>query len=496
MKHPEPEPPHMTPEAFRAEAMRAVEFVARYMEQAAGIPVRPPTRPGDVLKQIPALATEEPGGDEEWDRVFRDLDAIVMPSIMNWQSPHFFGYFPCNSTGPAIIGDLIATGLAQQGMLWQTAPGANEIERALLDQMGRAMGLPESFLSNSENGGGCIQSTASDATLVALVAGRRRVTDRGADFARTTAYASTQTHSSFIKAGLIAGLAANTQDDSRVRSIMTNDRFQMDPAALERALRDDMAQGLTPAMVCATLGTTGVTAIDPLNDIARVIEETGAKDAGCWLHVDAAHAGALLVCPEHRAMIEGLERADSLCFNPHKWLLVNFDCDLFWTSDRHALTDSMSITPEYLRNDATDSGEVFDYRDWGVPLGRRFRAMKLWLVLRHYGLSGLRDHVRLGIEQAKRFETHMQGDDRFEILAPRTMNLVCVALKEGDAATRRLLNLINERGPAFLTPTNVPLPGGERLGIRVAIGSINTRSEHIDALADQLGRFADEAIRG
>lgn len=486
----------MTPEAFREQAVRAVDLVADYMRRVEGLPARPRTRPGEVRSQVALTASEEPGDRHEWSRIFNDIESLIVPNMMHWQSPNFFGFFPCNSTGPAIIGELLSAGLAQQGMLWATSPSASELERALLDQMGRAMGLPASFLSDSENGGGCIQSTASDATLAAMVAGRRRVTDRGADFHRTTVYASTQTHSSFVKAGLITGLASCVTDTSRVRQIETDGQHRMDPAKLAEAIRADLAAGLTPAMVCATLGTTGTTAIDPLNEIARVLRETGARERGCWLHVDAAHAGALLVCPEHRAMAEGLEHADSLCFNPHKWLLVNFDCDLFWTSDRRALTTSMSVTPEYLRNAATDSGEVFDYRDWGVPLGRRFRALKLWLVLRHYGLSGLRAHVRRHVEMARELEMLVLGDDRFELLAPRTMNLVCLALCAGDDATRRLMERLNERGPAYLTHTSVPTPGGSRLGLRVSIGATTTEIEHVRALWAQMRSLADASARG
>ncbi|MFI4872040.1 MAG: pyridoxal phosphate-dependent decarboxylase family protein, partial [Phycisphaerales bacterium JB061] len=232
-------PPHMSPDAFREQAIRAVEAVADYMRRVETLPARPPTKPGDVLKHIPESANESPGDAHEWTRIFDDLERIVIPNMTHWQSPNFFGYFPCNSTGPAIIGELLSAGFGQQGMLWATSPAASELERALLDQMGRAMGLPESFLSASETGGGCIQSTASDATLAAMVAGRRRVSDNGADFHKTTVYASSQTHSSFIKAALITGLASTVTDTSRVRTIETDDRLRMDPAKLEAAIRED-----------------------------------------------------------------------------------------------------------------------------------------------------------------------------------------------------------------------------------------------------------------
>ncbi len=488
------EPGHMSPDEFRDEARRAVDVVADYMRRVQSLPAKPGTKPGELRSQIPQLAAETPGDSQEWDRIFGDIDSLVVPNMMHWQSPDFFGYFPCNSTGPAIIGELLSAGFGQQGMLWQTSPASNELERALMDQMARALGLPDTFISDSDNGGGCIQSTASEATLTAMVAGRRRIADLGGDFHKATVYASTQTHSSFIKAALIAGLAATVEDTSRVRMIGTDCALAMDPAKLEEAIRNDMAEGFAPAMVCVTLGTTGTTAIDPLAEVARVLKETGAAAAGCWLHVDAAHAGAMLVCPEHRAMMAGIEAADSLCFNPHKWLLVNFDCDLFWTSDRRALTTSMSVTPEYLRNSATDTGEVFDYRDWGVPLGRKFRALKLWLVLRHYGLEGLRAHVRQHIAYAVVFEELVKADDRFEVLTPRTMNLVCIALKAGDDATRLLMESVNRQGPAFLTHTSVPLAGGDRYAIRVSIGATTTKESHVRSLFAALASNADAAI--
>jgi len=491
----ENEPKHMSPEFFREQAVRAVEAVAAYMRRVETLPAGLRSEPGDVLNHIPETASESPGDAEEWSRIFGDLERFIVPNMVHWQSPSFFGFFPCNSTGPAVIGELFSAGFGQQGMLWATSPAASELERALLDQMGRAMGLPETFLSTSDAGGGCIQSTASDATLVAMVAGRRRVSDRGADFHRTTVYASRETHSSFLKAALIAGLAARTDDRSRVRLIETDSHQRLDPKKLAEAVRADLAAGLAPAMVCATLGTTGTTAIDPLAEIASVLRETGAAERGCWLHVDAAHAGALLVCPEHRAMAAGLEHADSLCFNPHKWLLVNFDCDLFWTRDRRSLTASLSVTPEYLRNAASDSGAVFDYRDWGIPLGRRFRALKLWFVLRHYGLSGLRAHVREGVRLAEAFEALVRADDRFEMLAERSMNLVCLAHRAGDAATRRLMDTVNAEGPAFLTHTSVPTPAGPRLAIRVAIGAVTTKEAHVRAIFEQMQRLADDAVR-
>ncbi|HED54244.1 MAG TPA: aspartate aminotransferase family protein [Phycisphaerales bacterium] len=486
----------MSPEAFRRIGYRAVDRIAAYMEQLDGLAPMPKTAPGEVMARVPECAADPPGDVDEWDSIFEDLEQFIEPNLMHWQSPGFFGYFPCNSSGPAIIGELLSAGYGQQGMLWQTSPASNELERALLDQMARACGLPDRFVSTSPNGGGCIQGTASESTLVAMVAGRRRVVDQGADPARVTVYASKETHSSFVKAAMISGLAISPADERRVRLIAVDSTGAMDALALREAIVRDMDAGCTPAMVTATLGTTGTTAIDPLDAIGRVIEETGAASRGCWLHVDAAHAGAMLVCPEHRGMLAGIERVDSFCFNPHKWLLVNFDCNLFWTADRGALVNSLSVTPEYLRNEASEGGEVFDYRDWSVPLGRRFRSLKLWLVLRHYGLAGLRAHIRGHLRLAALFEGWVRSDERFEVLSPRRMNLVCLALKAGDAPTRELMDRVNRSGRIVVTHTVISTEAGPRLAIRVAIGATTTEQRHVREAWAKFAEVADDLVGG
>lgn len=484
-------PEHMSPEQFRVQGERCLALIADYLAGVERLPVCPETVPGSVYDRIPQHAPESPGGPGEWDRIARDLRELVIPNSLHWQSPAFFGYFPSNTSGPAILGELLSAGLGQQGMLWQTAPAANEIERAVLDQMARALGLPERFMSDSPNGGGCIQPTASDATLAALVAARSRVLGAtGADPASLTVYASSQAHSSVLKAAMIAGLARDAGDRARVRLIATDAAHRMDAGALRAAIAHDLGAGLTPAFVCATIGTTGSTAVDPVARIAGAMRETGASGRGAWLHTDAAHAGVLLLCDEFRWMAEGLEHADSLCINPHKWLLTTFDCDLFWTADRRTLTSSLSVTPEYLRNEASESGAVFDYRDWGVPLGRRFRALKLWLVLRHYGLAGLRAYLREHVRLAALFESRLAADPRFELLAPRTMNLVCFALRTGDAPTAALHRAINASGRAFLTHTLLRTPTGDRYAIRVAVGSAQTREEHVLALWELIASLA------
>ncbi|MBX3406932.1 MAG: aspartate aminotransferase family protein [Phycisphaeraceae bacterium] len=500
-------PRHMSPDEFRRRGREMVDFIADYMERVDSLPVLSRVRPGEVAAGLPDAAPEQP---EPWDVILADVQRIIMPGITHWQSPNFFAFFPANSSGPAILADLLSTGLAVQGMMWQTSPACTEIETRVLDWLGRAIGLPETFLSASGAGGGVIQSTASEATLVAMLAGRERARlssggpAPGGPALRTgsnssfTIYTSTQAHSSVIKAAMIAGIAKSAEDRAAVRLIPTDSAFRMDCDALERALREDLAAGRVPCCVVATVGTTGCGAFDPLDNvaaaIARAIPDPSHRP---WLHVDAAWAGAALVCPEHQTLIRGVEQADSFCFNPHKWLLTNFDCSAMWVRDRAPLLGALSITPEYLRNAASESGAVIDYRDWQIPLGRRFRALKLWFVMRAYGLSGLREHIRVHVRLGAVFESLVRADDRFEIAAPRAMSLICfrqirdaagATLTDPDGANRALLDRVNAGGRAYLVHTVLPatVDAPARLVLRMAIGGTRTREEHVRAAWDLL----------
>lgn len=477
--------PHMTPDQFRVLGHRMVDAVADYMTRVESMPVLPACKPGDVLRQLPAGAPQSPGRIEGWDAIFADVERIILPSITNWQSPNFYGFFPANASGPAILGELLAAGLGVQGMLWLTSPACTELEMRVLDWLVDALGLPDTFRHEPRHstpgtkplGGGVIQSTASDATLVALLAARERARRDGRS-GHLTLYTSTQAHSSVIKAAMIAGLAASPEDRTHLRLIDTDRAFAMDVTMLEAAIRSDLAAGRTPAYVCATIGTTSSTAVDPVAEIAAALRRTGCERT--WLHVDAAHSGSALICPEFRSMSRGVEHADSFCFNPHKWLLTNFDCDCFFTRDRAALLGALSITPEYLRNAATDTGAI-DFRDWQVPLGRRFRALKLWFVIRHYGVEGLQAYIREHVRLAALFEELVRSDSRFEVVAPRTANLVCFRLKGGDDATKRLLERVNASGKAYLTHTVLP---GVGYTIRMAIGASTTQERHVRAAWD------------
>jgi len=477
----------MSPEEFREWGKRAVDCVADYMRRAEEFPVLSRVRPGDVAAAIPGSPPMQGGVSQ--NTFFDDLERVILPGLTHWQSPNFHAYFPCNSSGPGIIGEILSAGLNVNGMLWATSPAATELETRVLDWMAEMLGLPACFRSTSERGGGCIQGTASESTLVALLAARKRAMQKSPTASGLTLYASTQAHSSVIKSAMIAGLASGPEDRSNVRLIGTDQNHAMRADLLKRALSEDVGAGRTPFFVCATVGTTSSTAVDPVPEIAEVIR---GMAPGCWLHVDAAFSGAACICPEFRWMFGGVEHADSLCFNPHKWLLTNFDCDCFWTRDKETVTGALSITPEYLRNQASQSGQVIDYRDWQIPLGRRFRALKLWLVIRYYGVEGLQAYIREHIRLAAMFEKWVRADERFEVVAPRTVSLVCFRLRggpEADARNRTLLERINATGKVYLSHTMLPGPDGkDRYVLRMAIGASATEERHV--------RTAWEVIRG
>lgn len=505
--------PHLSPAEFRALGHRAIDWIADYHERIERFPVLSQVKPGDILGQLPEHPPQRGigGGEDSWDAVFGDLDKIIVPGLTHWQSPSFFGYFPCNSSGPGMLGEMLSGGLNVIGMLWATSPAATELEMRVMDWMAEILDLPGKFrFSEGTAGGGVIQGTASDSTLVAMLAARQRLfggsPSRANPPGELVAYASSQAHSSVVKAAMVAGVADGAADRRHVRLIDVDESFAMRADLLEQAMREDAAAGRRPFFVCATAGTTSSTAVDSVEKIAAAITRVAAQSGGepvarPWLHVDAALAGAACVCPEFRWMLAGIEYADSLCFNPHKWLLTNFDCDCFWTSDRAALINALSITPEYLRNRASETGEVIDYRDWQIPLGRRFRALKLWLVIRHYGVEGLRAHIREHVRLAALLESWVREDDRFEVVAPRVLNLVCLRLrgegKESDDRNRALLERLNASGKLLLTHTSLRGPGGiDKYVLRMAIGATATREEHVRAAWEFIRAAAGDARVG
>lgn len=481
----------MTPEirasrdAFRAQAHRVADWIADYFERVATLPVLSAAQPGELRRALPP---EPPSAGEPFDAIFHDFERLVLPGVTHWQHPSFFAYFPANSSPPSVLAEMLTAALAVNGMNWITSPAATELETHVLEWLRQMCGLPAGWQ-------GVIQDTASAASLCALLCARERATDDAANerglaaAPPLTAYVSDQAHSSIEKGAKIAGYGRR-----QVRVIATDDAFAMDAAALQRAIAEDRAAGLTPAFVCATLGTTSSTAIDPLRRIGEV-----ARRHGLWLHVDAALAGNAAILPEMRAMFDGAELADSWTFNPHKWLLTNFDCCVLYCADPLRLRRTFSIQPEYLRTSADD--EVINYRDWGIPLGRRFRALKLWFVIRTYGVEGLRAYLRAHIRLAQQFAGWVAADPRFELLAPHPLNTICFRwVGEHDthetlkargapdardparcdalnAANKRILDAVNATGRAFLTHTKLR----DRFALRMAIGQTYTEEQHVRA---------------
>jgi aromatic-L-amino-acid decarboxylase len=459
---------HMDGEAFRRHAHELIDWIVDYREhRIEKLPVLSQIEPGGIRAQLPV---EPPSRGESFDAMLRDVDEVLLPGVTHWQSPDFFAYFPANTSYPAILGELLAAGLGVQGMLWATSPACTELETHVLDWLVGMLGLPDRFRS-SGNGGGVIQDSASSATLCAILAARERATgfasnDRGLD-ERLVAYTSNQAHSSVMKGIGVAGVGREN-----LRLIDVDGAFAMRPDLLEERIRADRAVGLVPFFVSATVGTTSSNAIDPVRAIGGICAREGL-----WLHVDAAMSGTAALCPEYRYLHDGLEGVDSYCFNPHKWMFTNFDCDCFWVADRAALIRTLSILPEYLRNRATESGAVIDYRDWHVPLGRRFRALKLWFVIRHYGVDGLRHHVRRHVELAQRFRGWIEEDQRFVLAAPAPLNLVCFRHRSGDEVNRALVDRLNESGDLYLTHTM--LDG--QYTLRFCVGQTRTEAAHVEA---------------
>jgi aromatic-L-amino-acid/L-tryptophan decarboxylase len=456
----------MSPEEFRRQGHALVDWIADYHSRIERFPVLSRVMPGEIRSKLPSSAPQK---GEPFDQILGDIERVILPGITHWQSPNFYAYFPSNSSGPGILGDLLSSGLGVQGMLWSTSPACTELETHVLDWLVPALGLPEKFLSTS-SGGGVIQDTASSSSLCALLAARERATKFGSNRkgcdGRLIAYCSTQTHSSIEKAMKVAGMGSDN-----LRQIDVDQNFAMRPASLERQIQSDMEAGMIPCFVCATVGTTSSNAVDPIREIAGICQKNNL-----WLHVDSAMSGTAVLCPEFRFINDGVDLADSYTFNPHKWMFTNFDCSVFYIADRKHLIQTLSVLPEYLRNQATESGAVIDYRDWHVQLGRRFRSLKLWFVMRYYGIEGLQHHIREHVRLAQRFAAWVKEDSRFELAAPVQLNLVCFRLRDGDQINQQLMDRLNGSGDLYLTHTK--LDG--KFTLRMCIGQTNTQEHHVE----------------
>ncbi|MDH3308586.1 MAG: pyridoxal-dependent decarboxylase [Acidimicrobiia bacterium] len=463
--------PHLTTDEFRHYGYELVDWLAAYFDSLEDRPVTPTVGPGEIRSRLPA---GPPRQGEPFEAIIADLDAIIMPGVTHWQSPRWFGYFPANSSPASVLGELVAAGLGVQGMLWSTSPAATELETVVMDWLVDLLALPGAWKTTGP-GGGVIQMSASDSTHLALVVARHQARQR-ASTDDMVAYASREAHSSIEKGARIAGFR-------HLRLIDVDTEFAMDPRQLEGAVAADIAAGRLPVVVTSTVGTTGTTAVDPVRAVGSI-----ARNYGLWHHVDAAYAGSAMICPEFRHHQDGLDLVDSYTFNPHKWMLTNFDCSAFYVADRTPLIEATSVLPPYLRDSASATGEVIDYRDWHVPLGRRFRSLKLWFVLRSYGVEGLQAHIRNSVGLASWLTDRVMADRRFQMVAPTRFGLVGFRHAGGDGPTDRLADAINASGEAFLTPSTID---GQRF-IRVAIGQHRTDEGHVRALWEQIDDLAEQ----
>ncbi len=455
----------MSPEEFRKQGKQMIDWIADYYENVEKYPVLSQVSPGEVKTKLP---DSPPFESESMEQIMADVNSVIMPGITHWQSPNFYAYFPSNSSGPSVLGDLLSSGLGVQGMLWATSPACTELETRVLDWLAEMLQLPEKFTSNS-SGGAVIQDTASSAALSAILAAREKKTgyqtnDSGCQ-GNLVAYVSSQTHSSVEKAIKIAGIGKNN-----LRLIGVDENLSMRVDLLQEAIENDLKAGLIPFFVCATVGTTSTNAIDPLTEIGLI-----SRKYDLWMHIDAAMSGTAAICPEYRHILNGIELADSFSFNPHKWMFTNFDCNCFFVADRSVLIKTLSILPEYLKNQATESGAVFDYRDWHIQLGRRFRSLKLWFVIRHYGVNGLRFHIRQHVQMAQQFAEWVRNSEEFNLVTPVPLNLVCFAHRNGNDFNRKLLETINNQGEMYFTHTVI---NGQYV-LRMCIAQTNTSTEHV-----------------
>lgn len=456
---------HMSPEEFRRHGYAMVDWIADYYQRIESLPVLSQVKPGEIRSMLPEHA---PQHGESFDQIMADIDRIILPGVTHWQSPNFFAFFPANGSGPGILGELLSAGLGVQGMLWMTSPACTELETHVLDWLVDMLALPEHFKSTSK-GGGVLQDTASNATLCAILTARERATnyrsnEQGCD-GKLVAYTSSQAHSSVEKAIKIAGMG-----QAQLRLIEVDEKLSMRVDKLKEQIDADRAAGLIPCFVCATIGTTSSNAIDPIPEIGELCQRENI-----WLHIDAAKSGTAALCPEFRDTHKGVELADSYTFNPHKWMFTNFDCNCFFVKDRESLIKTLSILPEYLRNQATELGSVIDYRDWHVQLGRRFRALKLWFVIRHYGIEGLRYHIKQHVTLAQNFAQWIRESKDFSLAVEPPLNLVCFRHNGGDEINKALLVRLNSSGKLYLTHTVMQ----GKYTLRFCVGQTNTKERHV-----------------
>ncbi|XP_068611547.1 aromatic-L-amino-acid decarboxylase-like [Brachionichthys hirsutus] len=456
---------------FRRRGREMIDYMANYLENIEQRVVYPDLEPGYLRPLIPSEAPLEP---EAYDDIMKDVERVIMPGVVHWNSPYFYAYFAVGSSYPSMLADMLCGALGCVGFTWAASPACTELETVMLDWLGKMLHLPECFLAGAgSHGGGVIQGTASESTLVTLLAARSKAIQQakisypekseGEILSKLMSYTSEQAHSSVERAALLGGV--------KVRKVPT-DNYAVRKDMLKKMLVEDKAAGFIPFYFCATLGTTSSCAFDKIAELGPICNEENI-----WMHIDAAYAGSAFICPEFRPLLNGVEFADSFNFSPHKWLLINFDCSTLWLKKRTDLTEAFNVDPLYLKHENQDSGLTTDYRHWQIPLGRRFRSLKMWFVFRMYGVQGLQAHIRKQVMLAKEFESLVRADKRFEICAEVIMGLVCFRLKDSNELNQKLLKKITESRVIHLVPCQLY----DKFVLRFAICARATESHHIQS---------------
>ncbi|OVA11561.1 Pyridoxal phosphate-dependent decarboxylase [Macleaya cordata] len=476
---------------FRRQGHMIIDFLDDYYRDVENYPVRSQVEPGYLSKRLPESA---PYNSESIETILQDVQKDIIPGLTHWQSPNYFAYFPSSGSIAGFLGEMLSTGFNVVGFNWMSSPAATELESIVMNWLGKMLKLPASFLFSSDgsgsSGGGVLQGTTCEAILCTLTAARDQMLNKigRENIGKLVVYASDQTHCALQKAAQIAGI-----NPKNFRAIATSKvtEFGLSPNSLLSTILADLELGLIPLFLCATVGTTSSTAVDPIGPLCEV-----TKRYGIWVHVDAAYAGSACICPEFRHFIDGVEDADSFSLNAHKWFFTTLDCCCLWVKDPNALVKALSTNPEYLKNKATESKQVIDYKDWQIALSRRFRSMKLWLVLRSYGVANLRSFLRSHVKMAKQFEGLIANDKRFEIVVPRTFAMVCFRLKptaifgqnlgengrayivedQTNKINQKLLESVNASGRIYMTHAVI---GGIYM-IRFAIGATLTEERHVN----------------
>lgn len=456
---------------FRMYGREMIDYVADYLDNIRDRPVVSEVSPGYLKSLIPNNAPEHP---ETWKDILNDVERVIMPGVTHWHHPQFHAYYPTANSYPAILADILSDAIGCIGFSWIASPACTELEIAMMDWLGKMLNLPSEFLFESGiGGGGVIQGTASEATLMALLTARTRTIaqykkdhpeikddDNHFIMSRLIAYSSSESHSSVERGGRLCGI--------KMRLLPTDANYSLRGETLENAIKEDLQKGLIPFCLVSTLGTTPCCSYDNIMELGPI-----CKAKKIWMHIDAAYAGSAFICPEYRPLLNGVEFADSFNFNPHKWMLVNFDCSALWVKDKEEFQGAFDTDPLYLKH--KHQGEITDFRHWQVPLGRRFRSLKLWFVFRMYGQVGLRDFIRNHIQLAHQFEALVRSDDRFEIPVEVTMGLVVFRLKGSNQINEELFEKINDSKKIYLTPSNIK----GKFILRFAVCSRFTNSDDI-----------------